>query len=325
MTVRLRNTLHAFLVIASLAASGALAQTWPDKPIRVVVSSGAGGPADLLGRLVGEKLSAALGQPVVFDNRPGAGGHLGSEMVARAPADGYTLLMSGLPTHSVGPHLFKDLKYDPNRDVPAVAMVAAAPNILVVGANSPAKSLQDLVRIARENPGKLAYSSAGNGTSGHLAAELLKSVAGIDALHAPNKSGPEAVTALLNGSVDFLFFTTPATLPHVRAGRMRALGVTSLTRSALAPELPTLAESGYPDFEVIAWYALFAPRGVPQAVLGRLNVEIEKALALPDVRARIIGMGAEPRFLGGQAMLDFVARDSAKWGRLIRATGSKAD
>ena len=313
------------LASAALASQPALAQAWPSKPIRVIVASGAGGTADILARLMGERLTPLLGQTFIFDNRAGAGGHLGSEMAARAPADGYTLLMSGAPTHSVGPHLFKDLKYDPMRDVPPVAMLAAAPNLLVVNSSSAVKSLQELVKLARDNPGKLTYSSAGNGTSGHLAAELLKSVAKIDAVHAPFKSGPEAVTSLLGGSVDFMFFTPPATLPLVRSGKLRALGISSLKRSALAPEVPTLAEAGYPDFEVLAWYALFAPRGVPRDIVARLSGEIEKVLNQTDVKDKIIGLGAEPSYLGGERLLDFVTRDSARWGKLIRDTGSKTD
>ena len=313
------------LASAALASRPALAQAWPSKPIRVIVASGAGGTADILARLMGERLTPVLGQTFIFDNRTGAGGHLGSEMAARAPADGYTLLMSGAPTHSVGPHLFKDLKYDPMRDVPPVAMLAAAPNLLVVNSTSAVKSLQDLVKLARDNPGKLTYSSAGNGTSGHLAAELLKSIAKIDAVHAPFKSGPEAVTSVLGGSVDFMFFTPPATLPLIKSGKLRALGISSLKRSALAPEVPTLAEAGYPDFEVLAWYALFAPRGVPRDIVVRLSNEIEKVLNQPDVKDKIIQLGAEPSYLGGERLLDFVTRDSAKWGKLIRDTGSKTD
>jgi len=313
------------LAWAALVSQAALAQVWPGKPIRVIVASGAGGTADILARLMGERLSPVLGQAFIFDNRTGAGGHLGSEMAARAPADGYTLLMSGAPTHSVGPHLFKDLKYDPMRDVPPVAMLAAAPNLLVVNASSSAKSVQDLVRLARAKPGQLTYSSAGNGTSGHLAAELLKSMARLDAVHAPFRSGPEAVTSVLSGHVAFMFFTPPATLPLVKSGKLRALGISSASRSALAPDVPTLAESGFPDFEVLAWYALFAPRGVPREIVARLAGEIENVLHQPEVKDRIVQLGAEPRYLGGEALLDFVMRDSAKWGKLIRETGSRTD
>jgi tripartite-type tricarboxylate transporter receptor subunit TctC len=201
--MRVRITLLACLVWLSPTFSHA--QSWPTKPIHVVVSSGAGGTADILARLIGERLAPALGQPVIIENRPGAGGHLGAGLVARAEPDGYTLLMSGSPTHSVGPHLFKRLTYEPMRDVPPVAMVAVAPNLLVVNASLPARSLEDLVQLAREKPGELTYSSAGNGTSGHLAAELLKSVAWIDMRHVPYKSGPEAVTGVLSGDVIHFF------------------------------------------------------------------------------------------------------------------------
>ncbi len=309
----------------ALVAGSAFAQAWPARPIRVIVASGAGGTNDILARLMGERLGQVLGQPFIFDNRPGAGGHLGSEMAARAPADGHTLLMTGSPTHSAGPHLFKNLAYDPMRDVPPLAMLATAPNLLVVNTASAVKSLQDLVRLAREKPGQLTYSSAGNGTSGHLAAELLKSMAKIDVVHAPFRSGPEAVTGLLSGQVAFMFFTPPATLPLVKAGKLRALGISSLSRSALAPEVPTLAESGYPGFEVVAWYAFCAPRGVPREIASRLAGGIEKILRQPEVKEKIIQLGAEPRFLAGEALLDFANRDAAVAGKLIRETGSKSD
>ena len=196
--------------------------------------------------MVGERLAPVLGQPVIVENRPGAGGHLGAGLVARAQPDGYTLLMSGSPTHSVGPHLFKRLTYEPMRDVPPVAMIAVAPNLLVAKSSLPVKSLADLIALAREKPGQLTYSSAGNGTSGHLAAELLKSTARIDMRHVPYKSGPEAVTGVLTGDVDFIFFTVPAVLPQVEAGKLRALAITSLARSELVPDVPTVAEADFP-------------------------------------------------------------------------------
>jgi len=306
-------------------ATPALAQTWPSRPVHVVVSSGAGGTADVLARIVGDRVSQALGQPFVFENRPGAGGHLGAEQVARAPADGYTLLLSGFPTHAVGPHLFKQLNYDPMRDVPPVAMIAVSPNLLVVNSALPARSLADLVRMAREAPGKLSYSSAAIGTSGHLAAELLKQQANIDVTHIPYKSGPEAVTGVLSGAVDFIFFTVPATLPQVKAGKLRALAITSPERSPLAPDVPTVAESGYPGFEVLTWYAFFAPRGVPGEIVKRLAEEIGRVIDQPDVREKFIKLGAEPRFLGPVELTAFANKDSEKWGALIRARGLKAE
>jgi tripartite-type tricarboxylate transporter receptor subunit TctC len=321
--MRVRITLLVCLLWLLPALAGA--QSWPTKPVRVIVSSGAGGTADILARMIGERLSPSLGQPVVFENRPGAGGHLGAGLVARAEPDGYTLLMSGSPTHSVGPHLFKRLAYEPMRDVPPVAMVATAPNLLVARSSLPVKSLDELLALAREKPGQLTYSSAGNGTSGHLAAELLKSAARVDMRHVPYKSGPEAVTGVLSGDVDFIFFTVPAVLAQVEAGKLRALAITSAARSQLAPNVPTVAELGFPGFEVLAWYALFAPRETPEAVVAKLSAEIEKIVRSVDVRDKMLQLGAEPRYMSPDEVAGFVSVESPKWGRLIRDSGVTAD
>jgi tripartite-type tricarboxylate transporter receptor subunit TctC len=321
--MRVRNTLLACLVWLSPAVAGA--QSWPTKPVHIVVSSGAGGTADILARMIGDRLAPSLGQPVVIENRPGAGGHLGAGLVARAQPDGYTLLMSGSPTHSVGPHLFKSLAYEPMRDVPPVAMVAVAPNLLVTNASLPVTSLQDLVRLAREKPGQLTFSSAGTGTSGHLAAELLKSTARIDVHHVPYKSGPEAVTGVLSGDVTFIFFTVPALLPQVEAGKLRALAITSAARSQLVPNVPTVAELGFPGFEVLAWYALFAPRETPKPIVARLSAEIERIVQVPDIRDKMIQLGAEPRYMNPEQVTGFVSVESPKWGQLIRESGVTAD
>ena len=304
--------------LLALSPTQSPAQSWPTRPIQIVVSSGAGGAADIMARLVGEQLSTALGQPVVVENRPGAGGNTGAIAVARANPDGYTLLMSGSPTHSVGPHLFKNLPYDPMRDVPPVAMIAAAPNLLVVNPSLPANSVADVVKLAREKPGTITYSSAGIGTSGYLAAELLKNKASLDMSHVPYKSGPEAVTGVLTGSVSFLFFTLPSVLPQVEAGKLRALAIASAQRSALVPNVPTIAEAGYPGFDVIAWYALFAPKGTPEPVIARLNTEIEKIVARPDIRAQMAKLGAEPKYLPPKGVVDFVAQESPKFEVLLK-------
>jgi tripartite-type tricarboxylate transporter receptor subunit TctC len=321
--MRVRTTLLACLILLAPILAGA--QTWPAKPVHVIVSSGAGGTADILARMIGERLAPALGQPVVIENRPGAGGHLGAGLVVRAEPDGYTLLMSGSPTHSVGPHLFKRLTYEPMRDVPPVAMVAIAPNLLVANASLPVKSLDDLVALARAKPGQLTYSSAGNGTSGHLAAELLKSMARVDMRHVPYKSGPEAVTGVLSGDVNFIFFTVPALLPQVEAGKLRALSITSAARSQLVPNVPTVAEAGFPGFEVLAWYALFAPRETPKPIVARLSAEIEKIVHLPDMREKMVQLGAEPRYMSPEQLTSFVSVESPKWGQLIRESGASAD
>jgi tripartite-type tricarboxylate transporter receptor subunit TctC len=322
-TIRFAIAALVALVAAQLSQqASAQTQSWPNRPINIVVSFGAGGTADILARMIGEELSAALGQPVVIENRPGAGGNLGAHAVARAAPDGYTLLMSGSPTHSVGPHLFKNLSYDPMKDVPPIAMIAIAPNLLVVNAELPAKSLKELVQLARDKPGQITFSSAGIATSGYLAAEMLKSSAKLDMAHVPYKSGPEAVTGVLAGDVSFIFFTVPALLPQVTAGKLRALAITGKERSALVPDVPTVAEAGFSDYEVLAWFGLFAPKGTPEPIVQRLSVEIEKILKRPDIREKMAKLGAEPRFMNAKQLTDFVTVESAKFGKLLE--GAKA-
>jgi tripartite-type tricarboxylate transporter receptor subunit TctC len=318
-----RATLSLLALIAA-SALPAVAEDWPTRPIQIVVSSGAGGTADILARLIAEQLSPALGQPVVVENRPGAGGHVGAAAVARAKPDGYTLLMSGSPTHSVGPHMFKNLSYDPMRDVPPVAMVAIAPNLLVVNASLPVKSVKELVQYAREKPGRLTYSSAGAGTSGFLAAELLKKSADLDMAHVPYKSGPEAVTGVLSGDVGFIFFTLPSVLPQVEAGKLRALAITGAERSALVPNVPTVAEAGFSDFEVLAWFALFAPRDTPKAIVDKLSAEIGTIVNRPEMRAKMAQLGAEPRYMNPEQVTKFVATESPKWKELLKDSSAAA-
>ncbi len=322
MAKRWSFLLVSFAFISMTVIAPALAEDWPSRPIQVVVPFGAGGAADILARLVGDKLATALGQPIVIEDKPGAGGNIGAAAVARANPDGYTLLMSGSPTHSVGPYLYKDLSYDPMRDVPPVAMLAVAPNLLVVDASLPVHSVADLVALARAKPHSVTYSSAGVGTSGYLAAELLKASADLDISHVPYKSGPEAVTGVLSGNVTFMFFTLPALLPQVEAGRLRALAIASAQRSPLVPDVPTIAEAGYPGFDVIAWYALFAPRGTPAPVVARLTSEVQKILERDDVRAEMAKLGAEPHYLSPQGLADYVATESPKWGPLLKTIKS---
>ncbi len=308
----------SFAFASASALAPARADDWPSRPIQIVVPFGAGGAADIIARLVGDKLARALGQPVIIEDRPGAGGNIGAAAVAHANPDGYMLLMSGSPTHSVGPYLYKDLNYDPMRDVPPVAMLAVAPNLLVVNSSLPVHSVADLVALARAKPHSVTYSSAGVGTSGYLAAELLKASANLDISHVPYKSGPEAVTGVLSGNVTFMFFTVPALLPQVEAGQLRALAIASAQRSPLVPDVPTIAEAGYPGFDVIAWYALFAPRGTPAPIVSRLSSEVQKILERSDVRAEIGKLGAEPHYLSPQGLTDYVATEAPKWGPLLK-------
>lgn len=308
-----------------LPAASVQAADWPDKPVRMIVPFGAGATADIMARIVGEKLSQAIGQPVIVDNRTGAGGNVGAAVVARSDPDGYTLLLSGSPTHSVGPHLFKKLSYEPMKDVPPVAMIAAGTNLLVVKPSLPVKSVKDLVALARGKPEQLTYSSAGIGTSGHLAAELLQKASGVVMRHVPFRSGAEAVTAVMSGEVDFMFFTLPALMPQVEAGQLRAIAVTSLKRSRLLPTIPTVAEEGYPGFEALAWYAVFAPRGTPAVVTARLGNEIKKILAMPDIGEKMLKLGVEPDYMNAEELTRYIEADSKKWGDLIRQAGIAAN
>jgi tripartite-type tricarboxylate transporter receptor subunit TctC len=295
----------------------AAAQDYPTRPVTVIVPFGAGGAADIVARIVADKLSGILGQPFVIDNKPGAGGNIGASAVARAAPDGYTLLVSGSPTHSVGPFLYKNLTYDPMRDVPPVAMIAVAPNLLVVNASTSIKSVADLVALAREKPGTVTFSSAGVGTSGYLAGELLRSEAKVQMTHVPFRSGPDGVTAVLSGNVTFMFFTVPSLLPMVEAGKLRALAIGSAQRSPLVPNVPTIAEAGYPGFDVIAWYALFAPKGTPAPIVERLTREVATVLKRSDVRAKFAELGAEPHYLSPQELTEFVAKETPTWKPLL--------
>lgn len=273
---------------------------------------------DIVSRLLGNRLGSLLGQPFIIDNRPGAGGNMGTEMVVRAPGDGYTLLISGSPTIAVNPHLYKNLPYDPITDMAPVALIATAPNLLVVNPSLQAGTVHELVALAKSKPGQLSFSSAGNGTSGHLAGELFKRQAQVDLEHVPYKGQADAITAVIRGDVAFAFVTVAGTLQQVQAGRLRAIAVTSKSRSALAPNVPTMVQSGLPDFEVLAWYSMAASKGTPPDVLTRLAREVEKITKEPAILEKLTTLGVEPAFLADPAFTDFMRKDSARWGKVIR-------
>jgi tripartite-type tricarboxylate transporter receptor subunit TctC len=317
--------LLAGLIALVTATPLAFGQGWPAKPVRVIVPFAPGGTVDLLCRLVGERLGASLGQPFVVENRPGAGGNIGAEAVARAAPDGYTLLISGAPTHAVNPTLYKKLAFDPIKDFTQIALIGASPNLLVVNPSAPVQSVQDLVKLAQQKPGELSYSTAGPGTSGHLAAELMRSQMKLDVRHVPYKGQADAISGVIRGDVAFSFVTVPATLPHVKAGRLRAIGITSLARSPLAPNVPTVAESGVPDFEVLGWYAMYAPRGVPGEVVSRLTGELDQLMVDAGVKEKLAQLGVEAKFMTGRAFAEFSQTELEKWGRVIRASGATAD
>jgi tripartite-type tricarboxylate transporter receptor subunit TctC len=315
----LRMNRRAVLAAMAALAGGASAQSaWPSRPVKVIVPFAAGGTVDIVSRLLGDRLGALLGQPFVIENKPGAGSNLGTELAVRAPADGYTLLVSGSPSIAVNPHLYKGLAYDPLTDLAHVALIATAPNLLVVNPALQVGTVPELVALAKAKPNTLSFSSAGNGTSGHLAGELFKRQAQIGVLHAPFKGQADAITGVIRGDVAFAFVTLAGTLQQVQAGRLRAIAISSRNRSALAPEVPTVAQSGFLDFEALAWYSMAAPKVTPPDIVARLVREVDKVMKEPAMLEKLTTLGAEPSFLAGQAFMDFMRNDSARWGKVIR-------
>jgi len=295
------------------------------RPIRLVVPFTPGGSTDILARALAPKLAAALGQNVIVDNKPGAGGSLGAAEVAQAAPDGQTLLMGHIGTLAVNVSLYPKLAYDPVKSFAPVAWVARVPNVLVVNAASGIGSLKELIARAKARPGQMSYSSGGNGSAAHIAFEYFKLRAGIFMTHIPYRGTAPSVTDLISGQVDATFTGTPAVLPHIRSGRLRALAVSSTARIAALPEVPTVAESGFPGFEADQWYGIVAPAGTPPAVVARLNAEIHKALALPDVARQLAAEGAVPTPGPPQAFGELIAREIPRWREVIKAGNVKID
>jgi tripartite-type tricarboxylate transporter receptor subunit TctC len=294
------------------------ADPFPTKPLRIVVPFPPGGPADILARTVGDRIAPALGQPVVVDNRPGAGGNIGMELVAKAAPDGHTLALAPAGNLTVNPSLYRNVPYDVGRDFAPVTVIAAVPNVLVLNPQVPAKDLAELIAYAKANPGKLNFSSPGPGSGAHLAGELLKSSAGIDIVHVPYNGIAPAVTAVMAGEVQLMFAGAPSALPQVNGGKLRALGVASPKRMASAPALPTIAESGLPGFDVTSWYGIVAPAGTPPAVIERLQKEIARALDQPDVETKLTGIGAEPIANTSAEFAAMIRTETAKWGKIVK-------
>jgi tripartite-type tricarboxylate transporter receptor subunit TctC len=318
-------TLARFLVAAIVMSSSlAHAQAYPDRPIRIVVPYAAGGAVDIVARTVGQPLGEALKQPVIVDNRPGASANIGMEMAAKAKPDGYTLLMAsnGIATNMA---LFPSLAFDGQRDFAPVARIGYAPLVIVVPASSPAKSLKDLIAMAKAEPGKLTYASAGNGSSGHLAGELLKSTAKIDVLHVPYKGGAPAITDLLGERISFMPINPVEVLPHIRAGRLRALAVASDKRFPLLPEVPTASEAGLPGYEATVWWGLVAPATTPQVIVHQLNAETNKALADPSVVGRLNELGVILTPGTPEQFAAFVKSQTELWAGVIKSAGIRPD
>jgi len=311
--------------VAVLMACGvASAQVYPDKPVRMIVAVPPGGPADILARLVGPRLTEALGQTVVIDNRPGANGNIAYEMAARSAPDGYTFVLVAAGV-AINPSLYREVRYDPVRDFAAITHGISVPNILVVHPSVPAASVSELIALAKSRAGRLTFASAGNGTSGHLALELFKQRAGVEIVHVPYKGGGPALAEVVGGQVQALFSLALAATQQVKAGRVRALAITSGKRSAVAPELPTVAELGFPGFEVIGWFGWLAPAKTPRTIVTRLNAEIVKALNLPEVRERLLSQSSEPVGDSPQAFGAFIKSERDKWSGVIKRAGIKIE
>jgi len=312
-------------VVMSCAALAATPPNYPNKPIRMIAANSAGGGLDIVARAISPKLAAVFGYQVVVDNRAGAAGSLASEITAHAPADGHTILVASLGGLAVNTNLYKGLNYDPLRDLTAITWATSQSNVLVVNMSVPVKTVQELIALARAQPGKLTYGSSGAGNAGHLAAELFKSMTKTDMVHVPYKGGAPAMIDLIAGQVQLVFSSAPTAVPQVKAGKIRGIAVTTIRRSTALPELPTIAESGLPGFEAAGWYGFFTTTGTPRAVLDKLNAEIVRAVSAPDLSAKIEGMGLVPAPQSLQEAAGFVAAEAEKWTRAVRASGASAD
>jgi len=302
----------------------AYAQDYPTRPVRFVLGQPAGGPTDIVARLVAQKLQERWGQPVIVENRPGAGSNIGTELVVKAPKDGYTLLV-GTVQQIVNPFLFPGLTWDPMRDLAAVSLVTKAHIVLVVHPDAPARTLQDVIALAKSKGGQLAWASAGNGSTGHLTLELFKTSAGIDAVHVPYKGTQPALADVLGGRVPVMFDGVVTSLPHIRAGKLRPVAVASLTRSQLLPDVPTMSEAGMPGFEAVGLATVMAPAGTPADVVNRVSADIAAVLRMPDVRDQLVGMGLEVVGSTPAEFAQYVRSESAKWGKVIREANVKVD
>jgi tripartite-type tricarboxylate transporter receptor subunit TctC len=299
--------------------------SYPNRPIRLIVTVPPGGAADLIARAMSTKLAAALNQPVVVENHPGASGTLAAALVAKAAPDGYTLLQNSITTHGIGPHLYPKLSYDPVKDLTPVSMLAQLPLIMTVSANLKVDSLQALMALARQRPGQLAFASSGNGGAPHMAGELLKSSASVDLLHVPYKGSGPAVIDLVGGQVQIMFDGAPSLLSQIQAGKIKALAAASKRRTLLMPELPTFAELGYPGVDVSLWYGLMAPAGTPDSIINKLNLEINKILQLPDINERFLAQGIEPMLGSPEQAASFIRQESDRWRPIVKKVGVKID
>ena len=311
-------------LISLILSAPVNAQTYPNKPVRVVIPYPPGGPTDIVARVLFQQVSEATGQQFLLDNRAGAGGNIGAEIVAKAPADGYTLLI-GTTAHAINMSLFKNLNYDVQKDLAPVSLLTQGPLVLVTHPQFPANSVKELIEVAKSKPGGLNFASSGNGQSTHLSAELFNTMAGIKMSHVPYKGSAPALTDVMSGQVDVMFDTTLSAMPFVKAGKLKALGLTSPVRSVAAPDVPTIAESGLPGYEVFAWNGVLVPAGTPQAVIQQLNDQIRKAMLLPQVKDKFSAQGFASSWNSPENFGVFLKNEVDKWGRTVKASGATLD
>jgi tripartite-type tricarboxylate transporter receptor subunit TctC len=322
------RVLAVMTLIAGVAAAGSAlgqAPTYPTRPIRIVVPFPPGGATDILARDVAQKLTDAWGQAVIVDNRPGAGGNIGSELVAKAAPDGYTLEMGTVGTHAINASLYAKMPYDHVKDFAPVILVASVPNVLEVNPALPVNSVAELIAYAKANPGKLNFASSGNGTSIHLSGELFKVMAGVQMTHVPYKGSAPALQDLIAGQVQLMFDNLPPSLPQIKAGKLRALAVTSAARASALPDVPTVAEAGLPGFEASSWFGVLAPAGTPPAIVAKLNAEIARWLATPEAKEKLAKQGADAAGGSPEDFAKHIAAETAKWAKVVKESGAKID
>ena len=313
-------------VAVSLAPLVTQAQpAFPTKPITIIVPFSAGGTTDILARVVGLYMGTDLGQPVVVDNRAGAGGNIGGQAAARATADGYTLFMGTVGTHAINQSLYKKMPFDPIKDFAPLSRVAMVPNLLVANPSQPYKNVKEMIAYAKAHPNKINFGSSGNGSSIHLSGELFKQMAGVDMQHVPYRGSAPAVSDLLGGQISVMFDNMPSAIPHVKGGKLRALAVTTAKRSPALPDVPTIAEAGVPGYEATSWFGLLAPASTPAPIVAKLNASILKALADPEVKKKLAEQGAEPFGEKPEQFAAFIQAETAKWGKVVKESGASLD
>ena len=319
------------LVALTLALGAALApwraqaqEAWPSKPVRFILPFPPGGGTDILGRLIAERLTANLGQPVIAENRGGAGGNVGAEAAAKSPPDGYTIVLVA-PSLAISPSLYSKLGYDPVKDFAPVSLVATVPNVMITNPSVPAATLKEFIALAKSRPGEMNFGSGGSGTSNHLAGELFNIVAGVKLVHVPYKGVNLAMNDVLSGRVQLVFIGVPAAAPHIKASKLRALALVAPRRSSVLPEVPTAAEAGLPNFEVTTWYGILAPTGTQKAVVARLNAELAKIMHAPEMKEKLDAMATDPVTSTPEEFEGLIKREIVKWGAVVRQAGLKAD